>query len=231
MLQFKRLGVVGGSWFDLAKLFLTKNVKVFFLVVLKAAVRTYYLFFKYWWPLMTLYIILEFLYYFRVPFLLIGVKSVCMAVWLVLIFLLYLAARPSVAKKDYGYYKNYFIQMILFIFVLMGLQEYINEFVVWNCSLVFFVLFWLDSGRFVPLFKTFYRTIFLIVCTLPFCFLYMLAFNKMFYFVVGKCFELGMLLPMFVRLFVIVFLPIQLALLVSLYTKMVYNSYSYYYWK
>ena len=231
MFQLKPLSIIGSSWLSVARLFFTKEAKIFFLVVLKTIMRIYSLFFKHCWALIIFYLILEFLYYSPIRIPLFNMNDVCSFAWFALVFLLCLIARPSVPRKDFNYYKNHFIHMFVFVLCLTGLLKYTNEFIAWNCSLLFFVFFWIDSGRLIPRFKVFYRTIYFIISVFPFCFLYMFLFHRLYYFIVQQSLGFGIFFPLVMKIFVLLLLPIQLSLIISLYVKMVYNSYVHYYKK
>lgn len=108
------------SWKESLLIFLPKNAKLFFLVVLKTIIRSYKILFRDCWWLVALSIISEVIYDFYF-----GVASYFVLFplffWLITIFCMYLIIRPSVHKKNVGYYlqhKSHFLYYLSASFIM-----------------------------------------------------------------------------------------------------------------
>jgi len=210
------------AWQDSLKILLPKNLKLFSLVTLKAIVECYKVLLRYWWWLIVLFgaiiIFKEWLWYgvinrslfvltyFSKKFL--GVHIIS---WLdmalnilsqLFIFIVCLATRPSVTKKDVNYFKSYlpYFCYVLILLLPMGLtfffrhwllSKLFNSLVVfdvyWFITLfwltaaspvyIFFLLFFLDSNkRPKQFFLSFYRSFKMVIYNYPLCWLLVMGF-------------------------------------------------------
>jgi len=194
------------SWKESLTIFIPKNFKLFLLVTLKSLLETTKTFFRYFWWLIVLELggppLLNMLGVFTkmpsgdvaniVAFLTVFAQTITL-------FCLYLIARPSVAKKDYAYFKHYsyYVAIVFFIAfvcslvvqmsllyarVLLGSLLVPLLFLVMLPSALgaFFLLFWFDSdGTIKNLFYSFVRSIKMVLYNYPFCLIASLLFGGM----------------------------------------------------
>lgn len=170
------------SWQESLTLLLPKNLKLFALVTLNSIIALYKLLLRYWWWVVLLAVFTKIInstdiplrgepwstYRFMHLFL---IFLFCYISFLLLTFVICLSTRPSVAQKDFSYFKSYlpyFLSNILFIisfyivwsfaveplFTIQPLP-YLETFLVSPLFLpaagasvyIFFLLFFLDSDK------------------------------------------------------------------------------------
>ncbi len=210
------------AWKDSLKTLLPKNLKLFSLVTLKAIVECYKVLLRYWWWFILLLgavtIFKVWLWYGvinRSSFVLTyGAKKflgVSILVWpdmalavlsQLFIFIVCLATRPSVTKKDVNYFTSY-LPYFCYVFILllpMGLPFFFRHclllklfnslavfYAYWFIILlwltatspvfIFFLLFLLDSDKRPKQFVlSFYRSFKMIIYNYPLCWLLVVGF-------------------------------------------------------
>jgi hypothetical protein len=162
------------AWRDSLSLLAPSNLKLFLMVSLKSVIEAYKVFFKNWWwwvfGLFGALLIIIGLAFFELT----GYSKVARSIFFVLIaiFNLFswgifvLAARPSVAIKNYTYFKHYFWPLLLVVVmwaillvsstsltVFLATNNYILQIILFvlsgHISLLTFLwtFFWFDSDK------------------------------------------------------------------------------------
>lgn len=101
------------SWKESLSLFIGENAKLFSLVTIKTIIESYKTYLKHFWWLLLLSGTLDVLsaqcFGSHSPFLLLPLLS-----WLITIFTMYLVVRPSIKRKGWDYYTDYFKKFFYF---------------------------------------------------------------------------------------------------------------------
>ena len=211
------------SWKNSIKFFYPKNVKLFALVTLKSIVECYKVLLRYWWWFMLLFgavIIFKAWSWYVITNPVASVASthvirkflgVHLLAWLDIvihilsqffIFIVCIATRPSVAKKDFNYFVSY-LPYFCYVFLLllpMGLPIFYHHWLVLKLSnllviffeywfvhlfwltatspvYIFFLMFFLDSDKRPKQFVlSFYRSFKMIIYNYPLCWLFVMGF-------------------------------------------------------
>lgn len=158
------------SWKESLAIFSPKNFKVFFLVTLKAVIETLNALVRYCWAPLILFFLgtmFDGAHFFTWIGVWVGPQGMTLLGYSFLIFLVFLAARPSVLRKGYWYFASYWyywvyvilfrlLQLLIaliFAYFLGGSFVFAHLFVIWlivflyvpDLFVAFFLLFLLDS--------------------------------------------------------------------------------------
>lgn len=160
---------VASSWRESLKLFLPKNLSLFFLVTLNATIKALQVFCKQWGALVAGVFLVQLIIAYVLP----TMKSQELSVfWLFNALLLFvLCVRSSSAQKNYSYFVSYtlFIPIIVFYYILVRFKEaYVDFFPLSLLMSPFFIttLFFLfdDSpsvkNALLALFRSFKMTVY-----------------------------------------------------------------------
>ena len=222
---------IKNHWLQSLALLKPKSANLFFLVTLKTIIRTYKSLFKWWW-LAALHIV-SFIPSYKIIEIGFLAKIIFAILWLasfvLLTFIIYLAVRPSIAKKDYSYYLDYKWQAIIFFFIFYFVLFFDVPFYFWgNPFAAFFIFFWADSAEALPTAKVLLRAVKLFVFCLPLCLLYSVIFSQFYSWTNYLLLKIGLLSDPAVGIVFLILLPLQVSFLANLYTKFVHDSYSKY---
>lgn len=110
------------SWRDSLSLFLPKNAKLFFLVTLKTIIESYKIILRDLWWLFALSFGLELIYSRYFPQNIIFCLAALLS-WFITIFIMYLIIRPSMKRKEWEYYNDYW--RYFFCFICFSVLAYI----------------------------------------------------------------------------------------------------------
>jgi hypothetical protein len=136
------------AWIDSLQLLEPKNLELFAKATLKSIIEAYKLMFKYFWWLIALQLIC-----FIPPFLGIGSFFIAIGLYQLLFFMVCVIAHPSIAKKDFAYFRSqlynfvYFIPLLLVNSSIKSLFGSMGEILPFSGLTIFAILFFLDSEK------------------------------------------------------------------------------------
>lgn len=199
------------AWQESLALLRPQSLKPFLLISLKTIVMTYQkLLISFWWLLLAYGFALVFLYQVA--------PWVSLLLGLVIVALTFLIVRPSVERKTYRYFLFYAVHDFTALFFLLLVPFLIlTSFAAQIYALFFaFCLFFVaddDTGHFS---KSLYRTVVMIVISIPFLFvvhgIFMLLWTLLYYYAQ---------IPV---VYLLLLSPLPLAILSTLYIKRLHEQ-------
>jgi hypothetical protein len=232
------------SWIDSLQLLKPKNLQLFALVTLKSIVEAYKLMFKYFWWLIAIIGILFFIAsdYFVIisaqdtksMALYAQINGIAYLFYSLLFLAVCFATRPSVAKKDCGYFRSQYKKVFLYwlLWVALLLVSAIKRMSVSTVLLssyspwcVFMLLFFMDSeGGIKNWFVAWWRTVKMIIYNYPLLAIMGVCFSAP-YFILSKYIVISPLVKTFVSSLL---LPIGICTYANIYIKKLHDQFDLY---
>ena len=239
-------------WKDSLKLFIPRNFKLFSLVSINTAVKTYSVWLGLFWPLFVVSLLSDAfsIFPFRVgPVYLSGSVLVSIVSKFLLLMTLFLSLRPSTKRKLYAYFGDYlphitilavifFVKSFLF-YVFVGVGIYPTDLFapLFLIPMTVFMLFYLDArGSFKDLIMSGFRSLKMLWYGLPFYLILVFVFYILL-FVLGLIFFqfvavfhimpigfIGLLMWSLAKHTFILFSVIPIAFAATFYTKNVHDQ-------
>lgn len=223
------------AWKDSLSFFKWQHLKMFLLVTLKSIIDTYKIMFKYWWFLYAILFVIPLTLIF--PPLFILNMPLWSILYVLLFFLVCLAARPSRELKNYAYFKGYiqkFWPLLLITFAAsligvlnIGLLHY---------PFILFLLFSLDSDNtFDAMSRAFLNAIKMFIYNVPIFLatILLLWFATLFIVAILAAFVAGIALAFSPKFFMLgigalgvisLLIPIEICIVTNIYIKKLHEQ-------
>ncbi len=179
-------------WRDSLKVFIPHNFKLFSLVSINAAVKTYVIWLGFFWPLFIVSLLSDalFIFPFSIGPVQLSVSAlVSIASKFLLFITLFLSLRPSIKRKTYAYFSDYLPHITVLVILFFTKNFLLHAFFgiearsadlfatslfapFFSIPMTVFMLFYLDTrGSFKDLFMSGFRSLKMLWFSLPFYFI------------------------------------------------------------